>query len=80
MQATMERINKLSHERQNLWQKASHGGLTPTEANRVKELTDVLYNLWDQYRREYASRHSQRSPAFVNFTPKQDDKPNQDAA
>jgi len=67
MQETMALIQKMSKERQGLWYKASHGGLTPAEVNRVKELTDKLYNTWDQYRREYAAQHSQRNPAYINF-------------
>ena len=67
MHETMTLIQKMSKERQALWRKASHGGLTPTEVNRVKELTDKLYNTWDTYRREYAAQHSHRNPAYINF-------------
>lgn len=67
MNETMARINQLSKERQALWSKASHGGLSPSDVNRVKTITDTLYTTWDQYRREYATLHSHRNPAFINF-------------
>ena len=67
MNETMDRINQLSRDRQALWSKASHGGLSPKEINHVKSLTDTLYNTWDQYRREYATLHSHRNAAFINF-------------
>ncbi len=69
MTETMELIQKMSKERQTLWYKASHGGLSPAEVNRVKELTDKLYTTWDTYRREYAAGHSHRNPAYINFKP-----------
>ncbi len=67
MNETMARINQMSKERQVLWSKASHGGLSVSEINRIKELTDTLYTTWDQYRREYAGAHSHRNLAFINF-------------
>ena len=69
MKETMELIQKMSKERQALWSKASHGGFSPTEVNRVKELTDKLYMTWDQYCREYAAGHSHRNLATINFKP-----------
>jgi hypothetical protein len=65
MNETMQLIIKMSNERQSLWYKASHGGLSAIEGNRVRELTDRLYTSWDQYRREYAAQYSHRNPAYI---------------
>lgn len=69
MQETMELIQKMSKERRTLWYKASHGGLSPAEVNRLKELTDKIYTAWDTYRREFATGNSHRNLAYINFNP-----------
>lgn len=52
MNETMQRIQKLSHERHTLWR--TSGGLSSTQTRRVQDITGELAVLWDQYRRELA--------------------------
>jgi len=54
MNETMQRIQKISNERTQLWCKAGNGGLSREEQRRVREIADRLPLLWDQYRRELA--------------------------
>jgi hypothetical protein len=63
MDDTLERIQKTSNERQNLWRKAAQGGLNPSETNRVQTITEELANLWDSYRRELAGMAKARRNA-----------------
>ena len=55
MDDTLERIQRVSNERQSLWRKAAQGGLNPTETYRVQTITEELASLWDNYRRELAN-------------------------
>jgi len=50
---TMAEIQRLSNERQRLWWRASQ--LSDSERARIRQITDKLGPLWDQYRREYAA-------------------------
>jgi hypothetical protein len=63
MDDTLERIQKTSNERQNLWRKAAQGGLNPSETTRVQTITEELANLWDSYRRELANISKSRRNA-----------------
>jgi hypothetical protein len=55
MDDTLERIQRTANERQELWRKASHGGLSANETHRVQTITEELASLWDNYRRELAN-------------------------
>ena len=63
MEDTLERIQRTSTERQDLWRKAGQGGLSPSETNRVQVITEELANLWDSYRRELANISKSRNRA-----------------
>ena len=59
---TLDTINRLAHERFELWRKAGSGGLSAQETYRVQQITAELDSLWDTYRREVASgRHIRRN-------------------
>jgi hypothetical protein len=58
MESTFERIQKVSKERQKLWYKSGRNGLNASETKVVQTLTTNLANLWDTYRREFASPDS----------------------
>ena len=60
MNETLECIQKVSNERQNLWRKAGQGGLSTSEINRVEAIAEELSNLWDTYRRELAGFSRQK--------------------
>lgn len=59
MNETMQRIHKISNERQQLWRK--QGGLTAADSSRVQAITGELAVLWDQYRRELAGDNRLRN-------------------
>ena len=58
MDNTFERIQKESKERQKLWRKSGQHRLNASETKLVQSMTTNLANLWDTYRREFASRDS----------------------
>jgi len=53
---TFELIQQLANERFNLYRLAGKGHLSPEQQGRIHALTDRLAVLWDQHRRELASR------------------------
>lgn len=53
---TLDQIQKLANERHMLYRQAARQGLTPDQTRRLRQLNDELPLLWDQHRREYASR------------------------
>lgn len=55
-ETTMERINRLANDRFQLYLKAGHGPLSEFERRRLEAISRELDSLWDQYRRELASR------------------------
>jgi len=62
--ATMQEIQRLERTRQALWRKAGDGSATAADRERIKEITDKLYILWDKHRREVAGvRWGRTSPA-----------------
>ena len=63
MDDTLERIQRTSTERQDLWRKAGQGGLSPSETHRVQVITEELASLWDNYRRELANISKSRNRA-----------------
>jgi hypothetical protein len=63
MDDTLERIQRTSNERQDLWRKAGQGGLSPSETHRVETITEELASLWDSYRRELANFAKSRNRA-----------------
>jgi len=52
---TMDRINQLSQERQQLWQKAGRREPTEQEYWRVQQISRELTKLWDAHRRQQAA-------------------------
>jgi len=71
MNDAMTQIHKLSKERQILWSRAGHGELDDKGRARIQRITDELYQLWDQHRREIAS---QQYPEVYNTRlPKRND-------
>jgi hypothetical protein len=58
MDDTMALIQQSANERHNLYRLAAKGHLMPDQQYRLRELNDRIPLLWDQYRREYASRRS----------------------
>lgn len=58
MDETVDLIQKFANERHNLYRLAAKGHLLPDQQYRLRELNDRLPLLWDQYRREYASRRN----------------------
>lgn len=65
MHETMDRIQQVSNERQQLWRKAGKNGLDTSEARRLQTIGDELAVLWDQYRREFAGDTRVRNSEFV---------------
>lgn len=61
MNETMQQIHKLAEERFDLYRQAGNGGLNQVGRDRIKQITDRLPILWDQYRRELASTHAPRT-------------------
>lgn len=51
----MDRINQLSQERQQLWQRAGQRELTEKEYWRVQQISRELTRLWDARRRQRAA-------------------------
>lgn len=51
----MDRINQLSQERQQLWQRAGRRELTEKEYWRVQQISRELTKLWDARRRQRAA-------------------------
>lgn len=55
MDAMMDRIQKLSSERQNLWLQAGRRELGDEEYWRLQQINKELSELWDSYRRQQAA-------------------------
>lgn len=55
----MEKINRLSNERQGIWRKGSLGAI---ERRRIDEITRELEQLWNERRVEMAARHRSAAP------------------
>ncbi|MFN8484372.1 MAG: hypothetical protein U0768_15140 [Anaerolineae bacterium] len=55
----MEKINRLSNERQTIWRKGSLGAM---ERRRIDEITRELEQLWNERRIEMAARHRSAAP------------------
>ncbi len=55
----MEKINRLSNERQAIWRKGSLGAI---ERRRIDEITRELESLWNERRVEMAARHRSAAP------------------
>lgn len=55
MSENFQTILRLTKERQRLWSKASHGGLSTQEIDRLHQATAELADTWDSYRREIAA-------------------------
>ena len=51
----MDRINQLSQERQQLWQRAGRRELTEQEYWRLQQISRELTKLWDTHRRQRAA-------------------------
>lgn len=64
-ETTMEKIQRLSNERQSIWFKAGKLGgkrMEEQDVTRIEEITRELDMLWDRLRRERAAlRHSSRT-------------------
>lgn len=54
-QSTLDLIQKLSNERQELYRLASQHRLTPEQRERLQEINRKLPILWDRHRRELAA-------------------------
>ncbi|GAP62803.1 hypothetical protein ARMA_1226 [Ardenticatena maritima] len=54
-QSTLDLIQKLSNERQELYRLASQHRLTPEQRQRLQEINRQLPILWDRHRRELAA-------------------------
>ena len=65
MTTTLDLIQKIATERQNLYRQASEQHLTPVQLQRLHEITNELPILWDRHRREVASR-SYRQPTTLD--------------
>ena len=57
MSETLDQIQRLSHERLELYYLAGHQNLTPDQQSRLNELNGRLPSLWDLHRRELAASH-----------------------
>lgn len=64
MDEALNQIQQLANERLNLYLLAGHQHLTPEQAHRLGELNARLPILWDQHRREYASRKWDRTIGY----------------
>jgi hypothetical protein len=53
----LEQIHLLANERFNLYRMAAQQHLTPTQLQRLHEIENDLPVLWDQHRREVATRY-----------------------
>jgi hypothetical protein len=53
---TIHQIQRLERERHELYKAAGHRLLTPKQRERIGELANQLYVLWDQHRRDDAAR------------------------
>jgi hypothetical protein len=63
---TYPMIEKLSNERQHLYELAGNSYLTDEQRKRLDEITGRLPGLWDQYRRELAAaRYEADRPARI---------------
>lgn len=65
MNETMNHIQQVSKERQELWRKAGKKSLSGNEAQRLHTIDNELAILWDQYRREFAGDTRVRNSEFV---------------
>jgi len=61
IQTAMDKIQRISNERQAIWRKSDERALTPDEAARLSTIEAELAVLWDAHRREYAASRN-RSP------------------
>jgi len=57
MNETLDLIQYLSNERHNLYRLAGKQHLTDDQLSRVHEIEGRLAGLWDQHRRELATRY-----------------------
>lgn len=57
MNDSLDLIQRYANERHDLYRLAAKKHLTPEEMSRLHELNSQLPVLWDQYRRELASRN-----------------------
>jgi hypothetical protein len=56
-------INALAHEEHELYEKESHGGITPEERERLKQLEVALDQCWDLLHQRRARRSAGLDPA-----------------
>jgi hypothetical protein len=61
-QDVIGRINELAHEEHNLFEKESHGGLTPDQRDRLKWLEVSLDQCWDLLHQRRARRNAGLDP------------------
>jgi hypothetical protein len=61
-QEVVDRINELAHEEHQLFEKASKGGLSPQQHERMKWLEVRLDQCWDLLHQRRARRHAGQNP------------------
>ena len=57
-----DRINELAHEEHALWEREAHGGLSPAEQERLRELGVQLDQCWDLLHQRRARRNAGQDP------------------
>ena len=55
-------INELVHEEDALWEREAHGGLSPAEQERLRELGVQLDQCWDLLHQRRARRNAGQNP------------------
>jgi Protein of unknown function (DUF2630) len=57
-----DRINELAHEEHGLWEREAHGGLSPAEQERLRDLGVQLDQCWDLLHQRRARRSAGLNP------------------
>ena len=57
-----DRINELAHEEHALWEREAHGGLSPAEQERLREIGVQLDQCWDLLHQRRARRNVGEEP------------------
>jgi len=58
----LDKINDLAHEEHALWEREGHGGLTPAEQERLRDLGVRLDQCWDLLHQRRARRNAGTNP------------------
>ena len=58
----LDEINELAHEEHALWEREAHGGLSPAEQERLRDLGVRLDQCWDLLHQRRARRNAGANP------------------